>query len=303
MEPVAEAVYAQHASAWQQLLESVRSQDRLVAHRAGVFTTEWVEPVWLNPNLYDLEIRSAAIGQDLDWPRTPRRREERTQVYTRLDQPEPAWLNPNTLDLAARTGGIDQLAQSRRADPAQGRFVRPDYPGTSWIFPSLVFYTTEMFPGTAISSFRPLTNRQTLSWWRWLQVLDWMAAVVDTTPVPVPVPPCFYWGDGTYWGDTSVYCDPANESQAYLVGTELTVHRLSVRVNYTADVVAGSSEAFRIDHISALASLMAVQRYRYAVDSDLQVHRLSVRVSHRGSEFVLDTIHPNVKVTRQDPAL
>lgn len=95
------------------------------------------------------------------------------------------------------------------------------------------------------------------------------------------------WGNGDLWGDGGLYDTTEGDSGEYSAERELHYHRVSLRVNYTAEVIPGGSDAFRIYdlRLRLAPDRQASFTHEAFVDATTPSERLSLRITHAGSEF------------------
>lgn len=101
------------------------------------------------------------------------------------------------------------------------------------------------------------------------------------------------WGNGDLWGDGSIYNSLEGVSVEYVGNDETSVvHRLSVKVTYTAVIVPGASDVFAIHSIRPRLSSIAQAPQGYEAFADVVTpsERISTVVRHSGSELVISNI-------------
>lgn len=111
-----------------------------------------------------------------------------------------------------------------------------------------------------------------------------------------------YWGDGSLYGDGDLYTAIAGASE-YGAEYETQGHRVSLRLTYTANVAAGTSEAFII-HALRLRLGTRQQRsftHEVFVDRVIGTERVSLKVSHSGSEFIISSMQLIAQRKRKQP--
>lgn len=94
------------------------------------------------------------------------------------------------------------------------------------------------------------------------------------------------------YGDGDIYESDANVSLAYSVEREVHGHRISVRLRYTASLIPGGSEAFRLHDLRLRLAPDSQFSFTHEafIDRVTPSNRLSVRVTHTGSEFNINHI-------------
>ena len=111
-----------------------------------------------------------------------------------------------------------------------------------------------------------------------------------------------YWGDGSVYGDGDLYTPLARNTE-YGVEYETRYHRVSIRLEYTAEAVSGAADAFVIHSIRLRLGERAQQSFTHEVFVDCvsNSERVSAKVSHAGSEFILSSMQLIAQRKRKQP--
>jgi hypothetical protein len=100
------------------------------------------------------------------------------------------------------------------------------------------------------------------------------------------------YDDGSLYDGGSLYVSLEGVPFEYLVEREVHCHRVSARINYTAQTTPGFDEAFRIHDIRLRVAPDSQSSFTHEafIDGTTPSERLAARVTHTGSEFIISNI-------------
>jgi hypothetical protein len=112
-----------------------------------------------------------------------------------------------------------------------------------------------------------------------------------------------FYDDGSIYDSGVKYIDTDGVPVAYSTERELHYHRISARVNYTATVIPGSAEAFRIFDLRLRVAPDSQFSFSHEsfVDAVTPSERLSAVIKHDGSELIISNIQLIAQPKKHQP--
>ena len=98
--------------------------------------------------------------------------------------------------------------------------------------------------------------------------------------------------DTGIYDDGDLYQSTDGLPTSYIAVQELHYHRISPRINYTASVIPGAGESFKIFNIQLRVAQDSQQSFSHEAFVDLTTPSefISPKINHLGSEFVIANV-------------
>jgi hypothetical protein len=111
------------------------------------------------------------------------------------------------------------------------------------------------------------------------------------------------YNDGSIYDDGTKYIDTDGVPVSHSVEHELHYHRISARVNYTATLIPGAAEAFRIFDLRLRVAPDSQQSFSHEsfVDAVTPSEYLSAVINHAGSELIISNIQLIAQPKKHQP--